>query len=299
MDNLQRSDALCRLSIDVSGRASHPVTMEYGALDSERILSTLTVLEKRISDRFPDSSLRKVCSELVAISRKTQEQVNAIARPNFVMRSISVAIVLVGLALIGYLASIIDYKRETENLFGVLGGIEALLNTVVLMGAGIFFIATMEGRLKRQHALDDLHELRSIVHVIDMHQLTKDPRVLREDQLTPSSPERRLSTFELTRYLDYCTEMLSLTAKVAALYAQSARDPAVLGAVSELETVSANLSYKIWQKIMIIQSDENTADLKATVDERRQVVARERGVSDASAGHDKPAASRMTRGEPT
>ena len=34
--------------------------------------------------------------------------------------------------------------------------------------------------------------------------------------MPPSSPKRLLSPFELTRYLDYCSEMLSLAAKVAA-----------------------------------------------------------------------------------
>ena len=97
--------------------------MPYRALDSDRILSTLTVLEQRISDRFPDSSLRSVCTELVAITRKTQDRVTALARPNVTMRAVSIGIVLIGFALIAYLASIIDYKRETENLFGVLGGI--------------------------------------------------------------------------------------------------------------------------------------------------------------------------------
>lgn len=272
--------------------------MPYRVLDSERILSTLIVLEQRIGDRFPTSNLRNVCSELVAIARNTQARVTEIGQPNVLMRAISIAIVVIGVALIVYLASIIDYKRETENLFGVLGGIEALLNTIVLMGAGIFFVATIEGRWKRQQALDDLHELRSIVHVIDMHQLTKDPRVLTEDQRTPSSPERRLSTFELMRYLDYCTEMLSLTAKVAALYAQSARDATVLGAVSELETMSANLSYKIWQKIMIIQSDENTADLKATVDERQRGGVIERGVAGREARSREPADTKPAMAAP-
>ncbi|MEL6871398.1 MAG: hypothetical protein AAFO62_01105 [Pseudomonadota bacterium] len=132
--------------------------MPYRVLDSERILSTLIVLEQRIGDRFPTSNLRNVCSELVAIARNTQARVTEIGQPNVLMRAISIAIVVIGVALIVYLASIIDYKRETENLFGVLGGIEALLNTIVLMGAGIFFVATIEGRWKRQQALDDLHD---------------------------------------------------------------------------------------------------------------------------------------------
>ena len=36
--------------------------------------------------------------------------------------------------------------------------------------------------------------------------------------------------FELSRYLDYCSEMLSLTAKLAALYAQNLPDPVIIEA---------------------------------------------------------------------
>ena len=46
--------------------------------------------------------------------------------------------------------------------------------------------------------------------------------------------------------------MLSLSAKVATLYAQSSRDSVVINAVTEVEQVSANLSHKIWQKITLI-----------------------------------------------
>jgi hypothetical protein len=98
-----------------------------------------------------------------------------------------------------------------------------------------------------------LHELRSVAHVIDMHQLTKDPdSARRPDLATPSSPKRTLDRFELSRYLDYCSEMLSVTTKLAALYAQESDDTLVLGAVREIEGMAGALSSKIWQKIMII-----------------------------------------------
>ena len=51
----------------------------------------------------------------------------------------------------------------------------AVLAAVVLIGAALFFLVSLETRLKRRNALRDLHAFRSIAHVIDMHQLTKDP----------------------------------------------------------------------------------------------------------------------------
>jgi len=72
--------------------------------------------------------------------------------------------------------------------------------------------------------------------------------------LTPSSPERTLTAFEVMRYLDYCSEMLSLTGKLAALYAQNTRDVAVISAVTDLEVLTTGLSRKIWQKMIILNA---------------------------------------------
>ena len=140
-------------------------------------------------------------------------------------------------------------------MFSVLQGIDAGFNIVVLVGATVIFLFTLEARWKRQQALGDLDELRSIIHVIDMHQLTKDPdRMLGSDPAedTPSSPARTMTVFELTRYLDYCSEMLSLLSKSAAIYAQDFDDPVTISAVNEIESLTSGLSRKIWQKIMVL-----------------------------------------------
>ena len=70
-----------------------------------------------------------------------------------------------------------------------------------------------------------------------MHQLTKDPSsiVLAGAIATGSSPRAPMSRFELTRYLDYCSEMLSLTSKLAALYAQNLPDAVIIDAVNDIE----------------------------------------------------------------
>ena len=100
-------------------------------------------------------------------------------------------------------------------------------------------------------------ELRAIAHIVDMHQLTKDPdKLLHPEGDTVSSPERTLTRDELGRYLDYCSELLSLTSKLAALYAERFNDSVVLQAVDEVEALTTGLSAKIWQKIMVLDATQ-------------------------------------------
>lgn len=225
----------------------------YRTLDPDRIIDTLGKLERRIGERFPGSGLSQVCRELNEIAGDSKVRVKAATEPNMPLRIAIGAVLLAGLALLVYVGGIIEVKRDAENLFGVLEGIDAGVNILVLMGAGVFFLATIETRMHRQRALDDLHELRSIVHVIDMHQLTKDPSKPNwVGAATKSSPPPPLTPFELSRYLDYCSEMLSLAAKIAALYAQGTRDPIVIETSSDIGQLTSNLSAKIWQKITIL-----------------------------------------------
>ena len=86
-----------------------------------------------------------------------------------------------------------------------------------------------------------------------MHQLTKDPEwVLDRGRETGVLPPRTMNRFELSRYLDYCSEALSLTGKVAALYMRDFDDPVALQAVNEVEALTTGLSRKIWQKLSIL-----------------------------------------------
>ena len=67
-----------------------------------------------------------------------------------------------------------------------------------------------------------------------------------------------MSSFELRRYLDYCTEMLSLTGKLAAVYVQNFDDEVALAAVNEVEALTTGLAGKIWQKITILHEAGQT-----------------------------------------
>ena len=240
------------------GQRSSESRRRYYELDPDKLLETISELSVRIGERFPGSGLSGVARELVEIGKLGRERMEWIGRPIWLVRGLTffvIAMLVLGLALIVFRLKPDEGVLEFATFVSVL---EAGLNDLVMLGVVIFFLVTLETRIKRKRALEAIHELRSIAHVIDMHQLTKDPdRVLRmkEEEIdTEHSPKNELDAFQLRRYLDYCAEMLSLTGKVASLYLGRFEDATAVAAVNEIEGLTTGLSRKIWQKIMILQA---------------------------------------------
>ena len=225
----------------------------YRSLDSEKIVDTIAILCQRIDERFPESGLSKVCRELLTIAQESQARSAWIAKPQRLLRIITWLVLIILAAGLAIILRHLAWPSGGFELVGLVQGLEAALNITILLGAAALFLATIEVRIKRRRALKAIHELRALAHVIDMHQLTKDPERLRAPA-TASSPKRTLSTSQLIRYLDYCSEMLSLIGKLAALYVQKFDDPVALAAVNEVEELTTGLSGKIWQKIMILNA---------------------------------------------
>lgn len=223
-------------------------------LDGGRIVATLEQLLARIRDRFPDSGLSRVCADLTDIARRTEASAADLGRPYVALRG-AVAMVVVAVAALG---GWVFHRIHIEELAGagvlsITQALESAVNLLLLAAAGAWFLLSLETRLKRRQAHAALSELRALAHVIDMHQLTKDPTVIvGGQQPTQSSPAREMSEFELARYLDYCAEMLALIAKLAALYQRAHSDPEIGAAVNEVEGLTSDLGRKIWQKITII-----------------------------------------------
>lgn len=224
----------------------------YQSLDPVRIVETLDRLKQRIDERFPDSGLSRVCGELAATARQTSKRAAEIAAHNWPLRVAVSAIILAGVwAVVGAMRLL--HLEEIETNIGLLQSLEAAVNLLILFGGATWFLIGLDDRLKRQRALDQLHTLRSIAHVVDMHQLTKDPHTRQHKSGTV------LSAYALTQYLDYCAEMLALIAKLAALYAERMRDPVVIDAVTEIENLTTGLSRKIWQKISLVSEIDGSA----------------------------------------
>ena len=225
----------------------------FRKLDPTETVATVARLVRRIDERFPGAGLVQVCEELLVIAKESGETAERIARPLYAWRAGVALVIATIVAGLVYSISLLDLDPSALSGGDLVQAAEASLNGLALVGAAIFFLVTIETRVKRARALAALHVLRSMAHVIDMHQLTKDPVIPGVATITtPSSPSRTLTDFELARYLDYCSEMLALLGKIAALYAQTSADREVTSAVNEVEVLTTGLSGKIWDKIQAI-----------------------------------------------
>jgi hypothetical protein len=231
-----------------------PDLIRYRRLDSAEIVRTAGTLRQRILERFPDSGLGRVAGELIRAAQDAEQTTEALRRPNYGLRvGVGFLIVLLFAALAGLLFRL-PVRFDMDGLSNLLQGLEAGVNDLVFIGFAIWFLTRLEARWKRRRALKSLHALRSLAHIIDMHQLTKDPERVTGRGLpaTESSPVRQMPPEALARYLDYCSEQLAIISKVAALHVQEFDDAETLAAVREIEGLTSGLSRKIWQKIMIL-----------------------------------------------
>ena len=236
--------------------------MPYKELRAEHIIGTAETLRNRVGERFPGRGISGLSSELVSVTEELSERADRMGRPFYLLRLTSLAVTTTGLVGLGVVIwqNLRHFQLRTEDL-SHFEGLEAVLNMMILIAAGIWFFLNLEARIKRGRILDDLHVLRSLAHVIDMHQLTKDPSgIVNSAPKTRSSPVRDMQPYELLRYLDYLSEMLSLIGKVAALYLERVNDSEVNRSVNEIEDLTSNLSRKIWQKIGVIEASEIAAD---------------------------------------
>jgi len=165
-------------------------------LDAGAVVATVGRLRSRIDERFPGSGLAALCRELERIAGQTRERAAWIARPILALRAgVALLLLLIAAGLAGTVASVRKPKEPLEA-FQFVQVLESGINDVVLVAAGAFFLLTLETRIKRRRALGAIRELRAVAHIIDMHQLTKDPEWIvtpgRESALVP---DRMLSRF--------------------------------------------------------------------------------------------------------
>jgi hypothetical protein len=234
----------------------------YRRLKARKIIDTAEALRRRVLERFPEAGLGRLVSELLKVADETTARIAWIQRPHLPLR-IGVGLLITALVALAVwcVAQIFTHTRGSAfeiSSFGdftsAIQAVDAGIGSIVFIGVAVLFLLNWEVRIKRGRAIRALHELRAMAHIVDMHQLTKDPEsYVRPGHGTTSSPVRAMTPFELNRYLDYCSEALSVLSKIAALYVQDFEDSVLLDAVDDVEDLTTGFSRKIWQKITIIE----------------------------------------------
>ena len=229
----------------------------YRKIDFQSVFQTLSRLQARIDERFVGIGLGKVCQELIVIAGETEQNLKRITEPNYWLRGFVALVISLSILLIVYSFSSVEMKSTKITFAELIQVAEAAVNDLVIIGVAIVFLVSLESRIKQLKVIKSLNELRAIAHVVDMHQLTKDPTEISESHRTASSPQRQMSPYLLKRYLDYSSELLSIIGKIAAVYAQHIPETKVVASVNEIETLTSGISRKIWQKIMILESKQS------------------------------------------
>jgi len=232
----------------------------YRSLDPVRVVETADTLRRRIETRFPDSGLSRVSTELAAVAAEAADRARWLARPHWPLRllaGLAVSFLLLVVCSTSFAVyTSLHARLEPASLPELLQGTDAAINEIVLLSLAVVFILRWETRIKRARVQKAVHVLRSIAHIVDMHQLTKDPhRTLAPSPTAASVIKPPLSPLELERYLDYCAELLAVCSKIAAIYVAHFEDEVALEAVNDLENLTTGLSRNIWQKIVILGRD--------------------------------------------
>ena len=147
------------------------------SLDPERIVYTISQLNHRIDERLPESGLGRVCTSLLEVGEQTKDRLDAIERPVWWLRVATwlMAALVIGGTIAAVRAVWLEIPTGFGSAFDAIQVLEAGIQDVIFIAILLVFLVTAEDRVQRRAALGYIRELRAIAHIVDMHQLTKDP----------------------------------------------------------------------------------------------------------------------------
>ena len=231
-------------------------------LEPVPVIGTARRLRDRVGARFPDRGIHRVAQELVSLTEQVADTSAGSRRRTRLVRTASHTVigivVLVALVAFGFAVEA-AFTEAPDNGLDWLPLIESAVNDIVFVALAVVLLYSFPERVQRSDLLAKLHRLRSLAHIIDMHQLTKEPESLRDAFVNGTDgADVDLTPEQIEYYLEYCTELLSLVGKAAALCAEESQDEIVLNTVSTIESLTMGMSRKVWQKITVLSDERVT-----------------------------------------
>ncbi len=226
-----------------SGLATDATLFGRHRIDTARIIETAENLAGQIGERLPGSSLAALAVELVRIAHATEERARQARKPILAIRAGSFLAIGACVVLLSFIMMHVHARWEFSTIGEFFGATDAGFNLVALLAGAIWFLATIEARIKRKRALGAIEELREFIHVIDVTQLYYTPDFFK----TESQPAHSSLKFD-ANYLMFCTQMLGLIGNLAPLYTRGAAGDSILRAVSDVELLAIAITTKLQSK---------------------------------------------------
>ena len=152
--------------------AEHVRQLADRHLDPDKLIKTSAALAAWIDKDFNHAHLASVAANVHRLTQEAVVTAERIRRPIWPLR-----IGIWGLVL-AFVAGAV-HQLVTHRLDEILHFLDDTKGAALYIGAFLLAFITLEVRLKRRKAIQAVHELRSLAHIIDMHQLAKDPQIER------------------------------------------------------------------------------------------------------------------------
>ncbi len=227
-------------------------------LSADRVRATVVALQERVSARFPRHHLAAVAGQLTGmvdqVSQHTRDKHLRVARATVAARTVAAVALLLAVGVLTLALSAVLAQRPGDVTTWI-PLVESVINTAVFIAIAFLFLWAFPERRERKGLLALLHQLRSLAHVLDMHHIGLGPEQTAPDvsgapQGDPAPGE--LTPTQLYAYLGYCTELFSLIATCGALCAERSSDSTVLQTVSDVETLTTELSGTVYRKMELL-----------------------------------------------
>lgn len=155
-----------------------PDSRDYQRLDAEAVKTTVDRLTTRIRTRFPERNLSEVSESLSGAidDLLIRPQVRWAAGLRYASRVLVFALIGILFIAVAVMTGQATKAQQPESVWEWVQIAESMINDIVFVGIAVFFLWQLPLRWERARDLTALHRLRSLAHVIDMHQLTQGSR---------------------------------------------------------------------------------------------------------------------------
>ena len=231
----------------------------FRKIDVTQIVSTAERLLRRSRERFPEAGLNELLSELLETSEASHGAVAKASRPAWWLRVILVACLVGFTSFLLWVSRLVRSSDDIMNVTVLVQTIWACVELLAVFGGSVVVMFSAEGKLRRRPLIKILSELRSLAHIIDLHQMPLLPPDLRSSLPPTASSPVSGSSMEaalLARYLGYSVEALGLVGLLSAYCAQDVSDQKVLDLAEQTENLALGLSQKITNKIGMVDIND-------------------------------------------